>query len=86
MKRARLKNRTNISRNNEDIQKYKIQRNLVVSINREAKREVYRDHELKATGYEKDFWRTFKPLLSDMVKNTNTTITLVEKGGKISKM
>ena len=36
-------------------------------------------------GNERTFWRIFKPLLSDKVKNTNTNITLVENGRTISK-
>ena len=47
MKRARLKNRANLSRKDVDIQKYKVQRNLVVSMNREAKRDFYRNLDPK---------------------------------------
>ena len=34
---------------------------------------------------ERAFWKTFKPLLSDKVTNTNTNITLVENGRTMSK-
>ena len=85
MKRARLRNRANLIRKDLDIQKYKLQRNLVVSMNREAKRDFYRNLDPKKVGKEKDFWRTFKPLLSDKVKNTNTNIQLIENGDTITK-
>ncbi len=32
-----------------------------------------------------DFWKTFKPLLSDKVKNTNSSIKLVEIGCTVCK-
>ena len=63
MKRARLRNRANSSRKDADIQKCKLQRNLVISMNREAKRDFYRNLDPKNVGNEKDFWRTIKPLL-----------------------
>ena len=43
MKRVRLRNRANSTRKDLDIQKYKLKRNLVVSMNREAKRDFYRN-------------------------------------------
>ena len=85
MKRARSKNQADLSRKDLDIQKYKVQRNLVVSLNREAKRDFYRNLDPKEVGKEKDSWRTFKPLSSDKVKNTNTNIQLTENGHTITK-
>ena len=85
MKRARLRNRANLTRTDFDIQKYKPQRNFVLSMNREAKRDCYRNLGPKKVGKEKDFWRSFKPLLSDKVKNTNTNIQLIENGDTITK-
>ena len=84
MKRTRLKNRANISRDDEDIRKYKIQRNLVVRMNREAKRDFYKNLDPTKVGNERAFWKSFKSLLSDKVTNTNTNITLVENGRTIS--
>ena len=84
MKRSRLKNQANLSRKEVDIRKYKLQRNLVVSMNREAKRDFYRNLDPKKVGNEKDFWTTFKPLLSDKVKNTNTNLQIFENGQKIT--
>ncbi len=85
MKRSRLKNRANISRNDEDIRKYKIQRNLVVKMNRETKINFYKNLDPREIGNERAFWHTFKPLLSDKVKNTNPNIKLVENGCTVSK-
>ena len=85
MKRVRLRSRANSTRKDLDIQKYKLQRNLVVSMNREAKREFYRNLYPKIVGKEKDFWRTIKPLLSDKVKNKNTNIQLTANGNPIIK-
>ena len=84
MKRARLRNRANLTRKDLDIQKHKLQRNLVVSMNREAKRDFYRNLDPKKVGKEKDFWRTFKPLLSDKVKNTNTNMQRIDSGNTIT--
>ena len=85
MKRARLRNRANLTQKDFDIQKYKPQRNFVLSMNREAKRDFYRNLGPKKVGKEKDFWRSFKPLLSDKVKYTNTNIQLIENGDTITK-
>ena len=85
MKWARLRNRANLTRKDLDIQRYKLQRILVVSMNREAKRDFYRNLDPKKVGKEKDSWRTFKSLLSDKVKNTNTNIQLIENGNTITK-
>ena len=85
MKRARLRNRANLNRKDLDMQKYKLQRNLVVSMNREAKRDFYRNLDPQKVGKEKDFWRTFKPLVSDKEKNTNTNMQLIENGNIITK-
>ena len=61
VKRARLRNPANSSRKDVDIQKHKLQRNVVVSINREAKGDLYRNLDPKKVRNEKGFWRTFKP-------------------------
>ena len=85
MKRARLRNRGKSSQKDVDIQKYNLQGNLVVSMNREAERDFHRNLDLKKMGNEKDFCKTIKPLLSYKVKNTNTNIKLIENGHRITK-
>ena len=85
MKRARLRNRANSSRKNADVQKYKLQRTLAVSMNSGAKKDFYRNLDPKKVGNEKGFGRIFGPLLSGKVKNTNTNKQLIENGHTITK-
>ena len=54
-------------------------------MNREAKRDFYRNLDPKKVGNEKNFWRTFQPLLSDKVRNTNTNMQLIENKCTITK-
>ena len=54
-------------------------------MNREAKRNFYKNLDPMKVGNKRAFWKTFKPLLSDKVTNTNTNITLVKNGLTISK-
>lgn len=54
-------------------------------MNRETKRDFYRNFDPKEVGREKDFWRTFKLALSDKVKNTNTNMQVIEDGQTITK-
>ena len=59
MKRSRLKNKANKTRKAVDIFNYKKQRNLVVKINNECKREYFDKLNVKTT--TKPFWKTCKP-------------------------
>ena len=54
-------------------------------MNREEKRDFYKNLDPTKIGNKRAFWKTFKPLFSDKVTNTNTNITLVENGSKLSK-
>ena len=54
-------------------------------MNREAKRDFYKNLDPTKVGNERAFWKTFKPLLSDKVTNTNTNITLFENRRTMSK-
>ena len=56
MKRSRLKNKANKTRKAVDIFNYKKQRNLVVKINNECKREYFDKLNVKTT--TKPFWKT----------------------------
>ena len=42
-------------RKDVDIQQYELQRNFIVSMNREAKRDFYRNLDPKKVGNEKNF-------------------------------
>ena len=79
MKRNRLKNIANKTKKDEDIKRYRAQRNLVVNLNTKTKRTYYKSIQAKSIENEKQFWKTVKPLFS----NTNPMkekITLIENG------
>ena len=83
MKRTRLKNIANKTKREEDIKRYREQRNLVVKVNTNAKRAYYKSIQAKSIENDKQFWKTVKPLFS----NTNPTsekITLIENGKILS--
>ena len=82
--RTRLKGIANKTHLDEDIRKYKNQRNLVVKMNKQSKIDFYKKLDPKDLGNEKAFWRTFKPLMSDKGSNTADKITLVEDGVLLS--
>ena len=76
MKRSRLKNIANKSKNHIDIEKFKRQRNLVVKMNRAAKKSLFNKIEPPRSG-GKMFWKTCKPLFSEKT-NIEERILLVE--------
>ncbi len=83
MRRSRLKNVANKTKRQEDIKRYRDQRNIVVKLNRNAKREYYRSIQAKSIKNDKKFWKTVKPLFS----NANTMsekINLIENGKILS--
>ena len=82
MKRTRLKNKANRTNSEEDLQKYRKQRNLVVKLNKRAERAYYNDLDPLRVGKGDTFWKTFKPLFSD--KEANRKIILVENGEVLS--
>ena len=85
MKCTRLKRIANITHSDENIRKYKRQRNLVVKMNKQAKIEVYKNLDPKKLDSEKAFWQTFKPLLSNKCSNSTRKVTLIDKGVLLSK-
>ena len=64
MTRTRLKTRANKSGNDEDRKKYKQQRNLIVSMNRKAKRDFYHSVDINVINNDKKFWKAVKPMFS----------------------
>ena len=84
MKRTRLKRVANESKSAADIAEYKKQRNLVVRLNKTAKREYFENLDPNEVGKNKAFWRTFKPLLSNNCQNGANKITLVENGSLLT--
>ena len=82
-KRSTLKNVANKSKREEDIRKYKDQRNLVVKLNIQAKRQFFMSIQSKTIDNDKKFWKTVKPLFSN--KNPmSEKITLIEDGRILS--
>ena len=84
MKRTILKGVSNETKSAEDIAKCKKQRNLVVRLNKIAKRTFYENLDPHEVGKNKVFWRTFKPLLSNNCQNGANKITLVEHGSLLT--
>ena len=78
-KRSILKKVANNSKREEDVGKYKDQRNLVVKLNIQAKRQHFKSLQSKTIDNDKKFWKTVKPPFSS--KNPmSENITLIEDG------
>ena len=81
--RSSLKKVANNSKREEDVRKYKNQRNLVVKLNIQAKRQYFMSIQSKTIDNDKKFWKTVKPLFSN--KNPmSEKITLIEDGRILS--
>ena len=88
MKKSRLKNEVNKTSKVVDIFNYKKQRNLVIKINKECKRDYLDKLNIKTT--TKQFSKTCKPYLSNKhshgAKNTLIEIDrIVSENNKIAK-
>ena len=84
IKRIKLKRVANESKNAADIAEYKKQRNIVVRLNKKAKREYFENLDPNEVGKNKVFWPTFKPLLSNNCQNGANKIALVENGSLLT--
>ena len=62
MKRSRLKNKANKTKDPTDIKNYKIQRNYVANLNKEAKFEYFSKFE---SNDNKTFWVNCKPYFTN---------------------
>ena len=62
--RTRLKNNANKTKRKEDRDRNKAQRNLVVKLNRNEKRN-FANLDPVIVGKERAFWKTFQPLFSE---------------------
>ena len=85
MKRTRLKRIANTTHSEENIRKYKLQRNLVVRMNKQAKIEFYKNLDPKNIDSEKAFWQTFKPLLSNKCSSSTRKIAFIDEDVLLSK-
>ena len=80
MKRSRLKNKANKTKNHLDIRNYKKQRNMVVNLNKEAKPQYFNNYDSTNT---KPFWENCKPYFSNKHSKANTDIILSKNGDLI---
>ena len=83
MNRTHLRNRYNKNRTDKNKTAFKKQRNLCVKLLREAKREYYKNIDLKSLNDNRKFWKTVKPLFSCKVKTTSS-VTLLENDEIVS--
>ena len=84
MKRSRLKNKANRLKDPIDIINYKKQRNLVVSLNRQAKSEYSR--EISNTQNWRPFCETCEPYVSNKHARGDSKIMLIENDIRLLKM
>ena len=75
IKRSRLKNKANKTKNHLDIRNYKKQRNIVVNLNKEAKLQYFNNYDSTNT---KPFWENCKPYFSNKHSKADTVIMLSE--------
>ena len=76
MTRARLKHQSNVSDDIQDFKAFQNQRNICTKLNRDSKRNMYSNLDPRDIENGKEFWKTFKPILSDKVSD-NSKIILV---------
>ena len=76
MKRSAFKQKASRTKQQEDITKYKKQRNLVVKLNRETKLQYFNSLETKAS---KPFWDKCRPYFSNKHAHGDSKIILIEK-------
>ena len=77
MKRPKLKNKANKTKSVDDLLKYKKQRNLVVKLNKNCKKEFFDNLEIKNNS--KSFWNKCKPCFSNKHSKGDSDIMLIEK-------
>ena len=76
MKRSKLKNKANKTMSVDDLIKYKKQRNLVVKLNKNCKKEFFDNLEIKNNS--KLFWDKCKPYFSNKHSKGDSDILLIE--------
>ena len=82
MKKSRLKNKENKTKDPTDIKNYKKQRNYVANLNKEAKLEYFSKFE---SNDNKTFWVNRKPYFKNKHSKADTDIMLSENGELILK-
>ena len=64
MLRTNLKKKANKTKKEEDVRRYRKQRNLIVRMNKKAKREYYKSISPKSIDNDRKFWKMVKPMFS----------------------
>ena len=82
MKRSKLKNKANKTKDPTDIRNYKKQRNHIVNLNKEEKLEYFSKYE---SNDSKPFWVNCKPYFTNKHSKADTDIMLSENGALILK-
>ena len=82
MKRSKLKNKANKTKDPADIRNYKKQRNYVVNLNKEAKLGYFSKYESNGS---KPFWVNCKPYFTNRHSKADIDIMLSENGKLILK-
>ena len=83
MKRSRLKNKAKRIKAPINIVSYKKQRNLLVSLNRQAKYEYF--NEVSNRESSRPFWETCKPWFSNKHARGDSKIMLIENDKMLLK-
>ena len=78
MKRSQLKNKANKTRNATDVSNYKKQRNYVVKLNSQCKKDHF--DRLNPEKGSKPFWKSCKPYFSNKHSFGESKIALSENG------
>ena len=60
-----MKNIANKAKREQDIRRFKDQRNLVEKLNVKAKRDYFKSIQSKSIENDKQFWKTVKPLFTN---------------------
>ena len=82
MKKSRLKNKANKTKDPTDNRNCKKQRHCIVNLNKEAKLEYFTKYESNAS---KPFWVNSKPYFTNKQSRADTDIMLSENGELILK-
>ena len=83
IKKSRLKNKANRSKDPVDIANYKKQHNLVVLLNRQSESKYF--NEVSNTKISRPFWETCKPYFSNKHARGDSKIMLIENDKMLLK-
>ena len=82
MKRSRLKNIYNSTKNVNDYSNYKKQRNLVLNLSKPSRRQFFENIKTDTTFNSKVFWTSRKPFFNNKY-NSNEFVSLIEHDNAI---